>query len=96
MPYKLKNPRPCPHYYEEYTYAETVKVINGVAVVNKKPTRDFLLKMGYVSAADDLQEEAMKENLQSGNEETKYLQKEGPSEESTESQRKPRRRRNRT
>lgn len=47
MAWKLRNTRPCPSRYPEYSYGEVVDVINGECMVTRVETRDLLLKQGY-------------------------------------------------
>jgi len=56
MKWRLKNTRPCPPSYREFSYGEVTEVINGECTVKRVETRDFLLKQSYVvveEIADD-------------------------------------------
>ena len=50
MPYKLRyiGSDKYPDYFVIPTYSENVKVINGIAEVEREVTRDRLLKEGFV------------------------------------------------
>ena len=65
MPYKLKyvGSKEFPKYFTIPTYYENVKVINGIAEVEKEVTKDRLLKEGFVLIEEkkeviDLEEES--------------------------------------
>ena len=35
------------HHYQEYSYTETVDVVDGIAKCNDEPTKDMLTRKGY-------------------------------------------------
>jgi len=48
-------------FWIEYTYAETVKVRDGIAIVQTLAARDFLLKSGFEIVPDKGKEELIEE-----------------------------------
>ena len=53
MSWKLKSDVPCRDKYLEYTYAETVEVINGFATVNTITAKQYMLCSGYSLVEDE-------------------------------------------